>query len=229
MPYKKKTYRKKPYKKSYRRKAVIRQPSIVADSQIVTLKYCDHVTFDAGIGTKSYTSWRATSAFDPYVPLGGHQPLGFDNWTQFYNHYTILGAKATAHYSVPSDLASDAVIAVGKLSDEETWAPTDVNTLIEQNKTKYTFLTARGGSNSTGNITVYYSPRKMFGLSKVSDEHDLRGQTGNAGTGSDPTENAYFHFGLAGMNPSDNPVAVNCRVIIEYRIKFTERKDLAGS
>lgn len=227
MPYKRKTtkrFRRKPRRRNYR---VVRQPQVIADSQVVTLRYCDAISLDAGIDTRAYDTWSATSIYDPYVGVGGHQPLGSDEWSQFYNHYMVLGAKITAHFDVYSDAAGDSMIAVAKLSDTSTWTPTDVNTLIEQNKSNYRFLTSRPGSRNQGTVKAYYSPRKFFNLKNPRDEHDLRGVTGDAG--SSPTENAYFHIGVAGMNPADNPTAVNVRVIVEYRVLYTERKNIAAS
>lgn len=221
MPFKKKTYRKK--KKKY---AVVRQPQIIADSTIVTLRYVDSVNLNAGAATRAYDTWSATSIFDPYVAVGGHQPLGADQWAQFYNHYQVIGAKITAHFTVISTGTVDNTIGVVKLSDTSTWTPTDINTLMEQNKVNYKFLTSGNGSRSYAKVVGYYSPRKFFGLKYPSDEHDLRGTTGDSGT--DPTENAYFHVGLGSANDGD-PMLVPVRVVIEYRVKFTERKDIGAS
>lgn len=213
-----------PRKKSY---AVIRQPQVIGDSSIVSLRYCDAFALDAGIATKAYDTWNAASIFDPYVGVGGHQPLGADNWAQFYQHYVVIGAKATCYFTMWDVASGSDCVVVGKLGYNNTWVPTDVNTLIEQNKSSYKFMTARNGSRSTASLTLYYSPRKFFGLKDIEDEHGLRGITGDSGTS--PAESAYFHFGCSAMNPADNPPQLNCRIVIEYRVKFTERKDLAAS
>lgn len=225
-------YKKKAPTKRRRKPSTIqlvRQPQVIAPSTITTLRYCDFVTMNAGLGSKAYDTWSATSIYDPYVGTGGHQPLGADNWAQFYDHYTVLSSKATATFDVYSTLAGDGMVIVAKVSDKASWAPTNIGTLIEQNETNYKFLTSRQGSRSIGSVSASYNPKKMFSVTNPADEHDLRGITGDIGTGADPTENAYFHFGTAGMNSADDPTAVNVRVVVEYRVLFTERKDLAAS
>lgn len=221
----KKTYKKKPARR--RKTNVVKQPQVVANSQITTLRYVDFVNLDPGINVNASDTWYASSIFDPYVAAGGHQPLGADQWATFYNHYTVLGAKCTAYCDVYGTVAGDAIVLTGKLTDKSVFTPTTVNHVIEENKSKWRFLTAKDGSKSSGSVTLYYSPKKFFNLKNVQDEHDLRGITGDSGT--NPTENAYFHVAVGGMNPADNPTACNVRVVIEYRVLFTERKDLAQS
>lgn len=209
------------YRKSGR---MVRQPRVIADSQIVKLRYVDFIQLDAGIGTPAYDTFSATSCFDPYVGAGGHQPLGFDQWMTFYNHYQVLGAKATAYARQYADLGGDAVWLVGQTSASTTAPASNINQYIEQKRSKYTFLTAKLGAQNTGKVTVHYSPRRFFNLKNPRDEHDLRGDAS-----SSPTENAYFQFIAGGGNPADNPGPVNVRVVIDYVVLLTERKHLAQS
>ena len=211
-------------KRFYKRSAVVRQPRVIAESQIVKLRYVDFIQLDAGIGAPAYDTFSATSLYDPYVGAGGHQPLGFDQWMTFYNHYQVIGAKATAHARVYADAAGDAIWLIGQTSAGTAAPGGNVNQLIEQKRAKYTFLTAKNGSDNTGKVTVHYSPRRFFNLKNPRDEHDLRGDASTS-----PAENCYFQFMVGADNPADNPTVVNVRVIIDYICLFTERKHLAQS
>ena len=227
MVYKRKPKARRKVAPKRKNRSVIRQPNLIADSQIVKLRYVDFFQLDAGIGGVAFDTWRANGIFDPYVGVGGHQPLGGDQYASFYKSYVVLGAKATCYFDVYSNSASDSVWGLGKTSTVSTQPATNINQAIEQNQVSYTFLTSRSGDRNSGKISVYYSPRKHFGLKDPSDNGDLVGITGDSGT--DPTAQAYFQFQVGGNNPADNPTPVNCRVLIEYVVKFTERKELTQS
>lgn len=221
---KKKPYVKRPTRRRRKKTGIVRQPRVIADSQIVKLRYVEYVSLDAGISTVAFDTISATSLYDPYPAPGGHQPLGFDQWMAFYNHYMVLGAKCTAHVDVANVTASDGICAVMKLSDSATVPSTSLNQAIEQKKSSYKFLTSRTGSRSLGSVTCFYSPKKFFSLKNPRDEHDLRGDAV-----SNPAENAYFQLQVYGTNPSDNPTAVNVRFICDYICLLTERKDMPQS
>lgn len=206
---------------------LVRQPQVISNSTIVTLRYSENVTLDAGITTKAYDTWRANDIFDPYVGLGGHQPLGADEWATFYNHFTVLGSKITATYFAASAGAANAAGCVVKVSDTGTWLQTNLDTIIEQNRSKVGHLMPLGSGRDMINLVAYYNPKTFFGVTNPSDEHDLRGITG--GGGASPTEQAYFHCGTSATAPGDNPGPINLRILIEYKVLFTERKDLNGS
>lgn len=225
MPFKKRPYKKRPYKKRRKAKTTTIQRGLFSPTQIVKMRYCDHVILDPGIGNTAYDTWSATNLNDPYVAAGGHQPMGFDEYMGLYSHFMVLGAKATFYATVPSDLASDAVCLVGQLSGTTTAPGTNLNQIIEQQKSSYKFLTSRSGSRSTGHLSIYYSPKKFWGFKDLRDNtSQLRGNVS-----ASPTENAYFQIQVAGTNPSDNPVAVAIRVVIEYSVMLSERKELGQS
>lgn len=211
-------------KRFYRRASrLVRQPRVIAESQIVKLRYVDFVNLDAGIGTLAYDTWSATSCYDPYVGAGGHQPLGFDQWMTFYNHYQVLGSKATAYGMVYATNPSDSVYMIGQLSASTGAPATNINEAIEQKRASYRFLSSKD-DKSFGKVVVKYSPRRFFNLKNPQDEHDLRGSIT-----SNPTENAYFQIMVGGMNPSDNPTQINLRIVIDYLVLLTERKHLSQS
>jgi len=37
--------------------------------------------------------FRLNGLFDPDFSLGGHQPMGFDEWSAFYGRYRVKSAK----------------------------------------------------------------------------------------------------------------------------------------
>lgn len=203
---------------------VVRQPQVVANSQIVKFRYSDYVSLNAGTNDLAVDAWSCTSLTDPYPALGGHQPLGFDQWMSFYHKYVVVGAKITAYADVYSTAAADAICLLGKVSETQDGVATSVDQAIEQRKSKWKFLTSRQGSRSAGSIQLFYSPKKFLGINSIRDQGNLRGTIND-----DPTRQCYFNIAVGGINTSDNPTAVNVRVVIEYTALLTEPKDLGQS
>lgn len=219
-------YKKKRGKsrKRYKNTNIVRQPGLLANAQIVKMRYSEYVTLDAGINSVAQVSFLANDLVDPYVPLGGHQPLGFDQWMNFYHKFCVIGSKMTAYCDVYSTTQSNAVALLGKLSETQDNFTGDLNSVIERKNAKWKFLTARQGSRSAGTIQVYYSPKKFLGLNSIKDQGNLRGSANDP-----PTRKVYFTVGVAGINSSDDPAPPNLRIVVDYTVLLTERKDLGQS
>lgn len=67
--------------------------SFVPNRLYTKLRYVDNtfVTADNLTGLSgTELVWRLNSLFDPYFPVGGHQPLGFDQLTPMYQRYKVF-------------------------------------------------------------------------------------------------------------------------------------------
>lgn len=194
------------------------------ESKLVRMRYVEFIQLDAGVGTPAYDTFSATSCFDPYVGAGGHQPLGFDEMSSWYDNYQVMGAKCTANARVYATNVSDAVWLVCQTSNDTTAPASNINQYIEQKDVRYTFLTSATGSKNIGRVSTTYSPRKQFAIKDPKDDQHLR-----AITTTSPAKNAYFQIIVGADNPADNPTTVGIRVVIDYLVLFTGRKHLAQS
>lgn len=188
-------------------------------SKVVKMRYCEQIGINPGIGAPSGYTFRANDIFDPNYTSTGHQPMGHDQWSAFYNHYTVLGSKLTVTMS--NQDAADAVIAGVYLVDDTT-APTTVTTLIENAKGPYGHMDSSGGSGIR-RLTCKYSAKKFFRCD-VRDRTDLK-----ASFGSSPTEQAYYTIWAAAMDTLADPGNVVMTVVIDYICLLTEPKDLSAS
>ena len=62
--------------------------------KLVKLRYVQEleiVTPTSGLSNS--VPFVANGAYDPYYPIGGHQPKGFDQWMAVYSHFNVLGSK----------------------------------------------------------------------------------------------------------------------------------------
>jgi len=199
--------------------------NIVPDAKIVKFRYVDTVSRNPSVGGVASTYlFRANSIFDPDFTAIGHQPLGHDEWSVFYDHYTVLGARITATFLSTSDVATSGTAICGILLKDNATPISDVRTLMEQTNSGYRVVT---NADAKQKITVSknFSTKRFFGLKDVADNRALVGAQFN----NNLVEDAYFHVYVAGTAADLDPPALNIIVTIEYICKLTERRSLTGS
>lgn len=226
-------YRKKSSTRKYRTArysgslatSVQRMPG-VAEKQIVKLKYSTQFNLNAASLISDQHLFRANSINDPDFTGVGHQPMGHDEWSTFYNHYTVIGSRCKATFwSDPSPDASSNTHIIGVYLDDTATAVPNVNTLLEQGKVRPKYLSSGSGGRAVQTIYSNYSAKKHLGLQSIRDNRSLIG----AQFGSNPPEDMYFHcFTSAAAELGDAPL-INCLVEIEYIAYLTEPKSLAQS
>lgn len=222
MPYKKryKKYRKKRSNFHHKRRTVSQVRAPISDSQVIKMRYCEtieiHPAVDGIIGTHVFS---ANNAFDPNVTGTGHQPMGFDQWSVFYDHITVIGSKIRATY-IPG---SSPFIALIHTADNATLS-TVPNTVLERTGTQWKWLGNAGAGGNTGNtLKKFFSTKKFFNVTDVKDNAMLKGSFTTS-----PAEQAYYHVSLFQPNAGAlGDVAVT--IEIEYICQLSERKDLVSS
>lgn len=199
-------------------------PHVVPDSKVVKLRYVDIVPINAGPTNTAVLIFRANSINDPDHALGGHQPLGHDQWANFYDHYTVIGAKITCRFTASLTSGTQGATIVGIMLKDNATTISSPRNIMEQGTSGYKVLT---GANAGGTTTVTkgFSTKKFFGLKDVSDNRSLVGAAMNA----DPPEDAYFHVYVASIDGTSDPGITNVLVTIQYIVKLTERKALGES
>jgi len=198
--------------------------------QVVKMRYVANFNINPSVTT--IYQFRANSIFDPDYTATGHQPIGHDQWTLFYNHYIVLGAKATCRFMMTQDVSSNTplvpLIFFNYLSDDST-VSSNPFLLAEQGKCRYKLINGNLPVASTRDTTLvqYYSPKKFFNVKDVKDNMTRLG----ASFGNNPAEDAIITIGIgcadpSGSNPNDNYSFV---MTIEYSVLLSEPKELAQS
>jgi hypothetical protein len=190
---------------------------------MVTLRYSERVNIDAAAGLSQSYVFSANGIYDPNITGTGHQPLGFDQWMLFYNHYTVSDSRISVQFTNINGATSleDKMVGV-QLKASSTVDTNDVNTIIEQGSTKMSLLhrTTDGGS---AKINYSFNARSFFGVPTITDDI-YRGTTS-----ANPAEQAYYHLLVESTDTSTNPNEIIALVVIEYRALLTEPRPLPGS
>lgn len=225
MPYKTNkrfTSKKRPWRKKPSRAVVINRP-VVPDTTIVKMRYHSTVSINPITGLAGNHLFRCGSIFDPDYTSTGHQPYGHDEWTQFYNHYCVIGSKCTAKFVTLGTVGAEhtAICGVGLQRDTSLVSTPDL--IVERRDASYKILTNMN-ANQTATVMKCFSPKKFHGYKDMGDSAETR-----TAVGANPSDDAYFNVFVSPLLGSHDVSPVLVSVTIDYIVKLMERKDLSQS
>lgn len=214
------TYKKRTYRRKY---PMSRAP--VPATKAVYMKYSDIVTINPTAGVLGINIFSCNGLFDPDITGAGHQPMGFDQWMSFYEHYTVLGSKITAIFTPNSATVGTGQMICGIYTDSNTTSTSTITTMVEQPGTRFGFVPLAGAAPPI-RITKTFSSRKFFGKPRGSL---IAANTYKGTDAANPTEGAFFHVFCGASDATSDPGAVFVQVLITYYAILTERQTLAAS
>jgi len=218
-----KTY-KKAYKKNYKKnyKSI---PQGFPMSTVAKLRYCETGSIDPEAGVEKVV-YSANGMFDPTTAVGGHQPLGFDQYAVIYDHYVVLGSKIHVVFWTENAATTYASIVGIKLDDDDALSTTNPQTVIEQpaRLTKWKMLRNNSTSGDQTIVDVYnsYSAKKFNGIKDVKDNKSWIG----ASCAANPTEMAYYILFAGHPDGATDLPDIKYQVIIDYIVQFSELKNI---
>lgn len=228
-----KRYNKKQYnkRKFYGKKATTtyNNSSIgIPDRKFIKMKWAEQYRLqDVTGGLSQYYLFRHNSIYDPDYTSGSlldSQPVGFDQWTQFYNRYRVHGSKIeieTFNYNTTSP-ESSVIVSVTPSSDNTTPTSITASELKLNPYAKYIVMAAASGGPQR-KLTNYISTRKVAGVNDINDAA-FEGILGGSGIGANPP--ASFYWTLAAVNVNTTPTIFNISVLvtITYYVELFDRK-----
>lgn len=176
------------------------------------MRYSDQKSLTSAASTPGTWTYRANGMYDPQYLAGGHQPLTFDQYMTFYNHFTVVGAKATLRVVH----AEATPLMIGIYVTGGASHITNVSQLMEQPKVKYVMVPQQSEGGGFITLTYKLSIAKFLGIKKLLSDDTVRGTAT-----SDPTEECYFQF--FAYRP-DGTAITQCQFFlsIDYKAVLTE-------
>lgn len=219
MPPRKKSKTKRRRRKPSRIVSIGRAP--ISKQALVSFRYCDTVTINAAAGVTATHVFRANSLNDPSYTGVGHQPLGFDQWSIFYQNYCVLGAKLNA---MPVNIDTSIPLQFGILLRQGSIsAAVDPNLLKEQGDSTWAYA---GNMNNMRqrSLTKKVSISKFMGYKTPNNESALRAvMTANA------SEECYFQLWCASADHAADPAAIKFNITLDFVALLSGPKKLAQS
>ncbi len=180
------------------------------------LKYADQITLNPGAGSMASYVFRANSLFDPDFTSTGHQPYGYDQMAQLYNHYTVN--RAIIQATLLNNTSVYPIWLGVALHDDQYFVPTSITNALEIPYQKSVMCPGTANGGGARSVQQMFDARKFFGVAPAL----LTGTTDyGAAVGANPTEGAYFIVFVGGLGVED-PSALNITVQIVFEATFNE-------
>lgn len=201
-------------KKGYKTVNIVgRSLNPIPQRTIVTMKYAEDVTTNAGTGDYVF---NLNSIYDPNRTGGGHQPYGHDTFNTLYNRYRVISCK----WKVQAMSTSGIQLAAIPLNEVFSYAT--IAEMRENPRSKFVVQNAGGSTEYLSGNT--YIP-SLVGRTKAQYMADDRYQ---ATMGSNPSELASLLI-MTANNVGATLGSVGINVLLEYTVEFFDIKHLAQS
>lgn len=222
----KRVYKRKRGKRSYRRRrrggrvtTMTRTRGVLPDMMQVRMTYVQKGTLTSAVAVYLATLFRGNSLFDPDFSGVGGQPLGRDEWSNFYTRYRVYASKC--HVSFDSeDSADGSVCMVVPCLENTSFLASD--TAMETPYARYKTLGISAGINRV-NVSNYMESSKLFGVKAINYDVDYSSTMDN-----NPPQQWYWHVAVATTDGSSFP-NVNYTAKITYYVELFGRKQLFAS
>lgn len=139
----------------------------------------------------SYT-FKINDVFDPDFSGGGLQPLGFDQYSQFYGRYHVHGFR----YEVTFSTRTAAPIYIGTHLSPQSTLPAVAIAWFVQNRTVRT--AGLGGTSGSSNVRVLRGTANLPDTFGITRQEYLSDQDFTATTSASPSRVAFLHIWVVG-------------------------------
>lgn len=197
------------------------------NTKMVKLRYVDELRVSTTLGSSLSKSlpYVANGLFDPYHPIGGHQPKGFDQWMAVYSHYNVVGSKITV--KLASSTSNNCAWGVCRTPTSSQMNGHALTYLLENRYQKNVrYISFNNNTNVNMNnkpLTASYSQKKVFGANSAQ-KGDLTGSIE-----ANPVEGQYYEIWVAPIQGDTGLKTLDFVITIDYIALFTEPKVLAQS
>lgn len=200
-----------------------------ARSQRCKLRWSYFAPITINAGTPAAINIRANGPSDPNADVGGNQPRGFTEWSNFYNKYTCLASRVHMRL-LDRDTGTATTGTVtglfGIALRDTTNLVTSVETFIEDDKAKYKGFDSWHANQQ---VTNYVDIAKHFTVKDILDDETLEGTTGGLSSAV-PTQQVYWKCWATQAPASGSTAQVFvAEILVEYDVVFTDPRDLSAS
>lgn len=183
------------------------------DKLVTKMRYHEVGTLTSTVGAISRYLFRWNSVFDPDFTGVGHQPLYRDTFATVYDHYAVV--SCSAKITVVNTSANPHII--GAVTDDDSSAATNRDTLCEQSHGRHFFVPALTGSLSMKTWDMKWDCKTILNIDPFTSESY---KTPND---SNPSEESYLVIWSVPADGSSTS-SVLFDVELVYTVLFTELK-----
>jgi len=196
-------------------------PGVLNTKQKAKLRYCTRFQLDAGTGgVAAVRVFSSNGCYDPDITGVGHQPRGFDQIMQLYDHYVVTYCTAKVY---ADNNAEASAMYVGLALRDGAVTAIDFRDYMEYGLKKGVLLSEANSGTAAKTFTFGVNPTKFLGRSDLFSDPQLKGSIS-----ANPAETADFHLFAYPLNEGDAQ-PVNIMLELEFDVTFIEPKTPAIS
>lgn len=159
--------------------------------------------------------FAANGLYDPNITGGGHQPVGFDQMMDMYDHYVVTRSKIVVTFT-NQDTTNRQTACVAVVDDSTTYS--DIRRLIESGNCAIADLDISPTSNAQKTVSLDCDVMRYQGRRGKLSDPELKGSAS-----ANPTELVTFQLYAEPLSAVDSST-VGANVTIYYEVTFIERK-----
>lgn len=188
----------------------------------VTLPYFAYIGLveSVFVGSGSYYTFAINNVFDPDFSGGGLQPLGFDQYAQFYGRYKVKGFSAEISFA---SATTSGILVGAYFSPQSTLPAVPLAWPVVNTTSRSMQLATSTGGPSTGVINLQANLADVFGVTPNEYASDMDFA---ATTSGGPARQAYMHVYIIGKAVLAN---ANVAIKLKYDTEFTQSVALSLS
>lgn len=205
-------------KRKYTRRAVStaigpsRDYKLLKNKQRVTMRYGDTFNLNPGaLGSPATYVLSCNGLYDPDITGTGHQPRGFDELMQLYDHYLV--ERATIECWFNHDVSTGTVFMINCRDSPSVFTLRDSHL-----ENAHSTMTVKSSEAGGAYLRMTVDPAKFLSLSK--NEDNLRGNTA-----ANPSESCYWHISAFPQDKNLDTANVYVTVRITYDTVLIEPKE----
>lgn len=195
---------------------VIRGSPIIPDRTFVRLKYFIESKSLCSAQPARQLLMSGNGAYDPEVALGGHSPMGYDQWAQLYQNYRVHKSKITI---IPTN--TDVAFNWSLTPSTITGVPETTALAKESAYTRYKTVGSLAQYRFAG-ISNSMMSKKLIGLKSISQLPEMQ-----AGVGAVPQGEWFWVLNIS--SGTGGNLNLFGSVYVEYWVEFFNRKEIPQS
>lgn len=205
--------------------------NVIPDMLMVKLTYLDmrNIGLNVGNGHRYTRQWRANGPIDPQVALGGHSPIGYDQYSDLFRTYTVL--QSSCHVTCTLDNGDDTgnaniiqVLAVNRSNQSAPYLGGTLERVMELPQSRWKVVGPPASAKAQSSLFMKYYAKQFWKRKTLTDSNQ------ESETNTVPVNQSYFDYIIenrtGGLFEVDN-VQVNTK--ISYLIAFRHPRILEQS
>ena len=179
----------------------------IAQTIRTTHTYYEYATINPVVAQAGVYVFAANGLYDPNITGVGHQPAGFDQITQLYHEYLVVGSTIRITYT---NADTNNCVNAGVFLCDYSTTSSDYRRYVESGNGKWTQCGRLGESDYIKTLT-HSADMAKFSNQDIKNEDNFAGSAA-----SNPADTHYYHVVVW---PSDG-ISDNGDVLINVEINY---------